>query len=94
MFQICSAAPRRFRRHSGKAALIAVAVLVAALFVAGGIYYINRPKEPPKVADTPVVSADEIKKQAAGEAGLGVKGNPGQPGAPVQLMPDGRPLPQ
>jgi hypothetical protein len=87
--------PCRYRRRSGKAALIAVAVAVAALFIAGGIVYVNRPREAPKAADGPRLSpADEAKRQQDGEASLGVRGNPGQPGAPVERMPDGRPLPQ
>jgi hypothetical protein len=88
-------APPRSRCRSGKAALIAVAVVVAALFIAGGIIYVNRPREAPKAAEGPRLSpAEEAKRQQDGEASLGVKGNPGQPGAPVERMPDGRPLPQ
>ena len=81
-------------RRSGKAALIAVSVVAAVLVIALGIYYVNKPKEPPKFVDTPVVSPEqEAAKQQAGEAGLGVQGNPGQPGAPIERMPDGKPLP-
>ena len=83
------------RHRSGKAALIAVAVVVAALFIAGGVLYVNRPMEAPMAAEgARLAPSDEAKKQESGEAGLGAKGNPGQPGAPVNLMPDGRPLPQ
>lgn len=82
------------RGRSGKAALIAVGVLAAAVFIALGVWYVNKPKDPPKVADTPVLSPQqEAERQRAGEAHLGTGGNPGQPNAPVERMPDGKPVP-
>ena len=94
MFKPIQARLHLRRWRSGKATLIAVGAVAAVLVIALGVYYVNKPKAPPKAADVPIVSPEqEAAKQQAGEAGLGVQGNPGQPGAPIERMPDGKPLP-
>lgn len=90
----------KLRRRSGRAALIAICVLGAALVIGGGLYFASRTKEPPKVVDAPAASpADEAARQAAGEANLGAGGNeapaaapgsetPRDPGAPAPVGTD------